>query len=120
MRPCVSYQVIWDSKCFYYWGVRGNFLSKLLNFKKSLFCGIKLKKKISINLIINAFPVPIFGSKWQAMLVVVDAHVAIAPVHAVGVLLPLLSGWVTCKIETIDSNWSEIERYTDTETQLIH
>ena len=28
MRPCVSYQVIWDSKCFYYWGVRGNFLSQ--------------------------------------------------------------------------------------------
>ena len=30
MRPCVSYQVIWDSKCFYYWGVRGNFLSKMI------------------------------------------------------------------------------------------
>ena len=59
-----------------------------------------------------------------------DAHVALAPVHAVAVLPPFLGGRVTCGMETSDSRFiscqlslaivnghrnAEIQRYRDTE-----
>ena len=59
-----------------------------------------------------------------------DAHVALAPVHAVAVLPPFLGGRVTCVMETSDSRFiscqlslaivnghrnAEIQRYRDTE-----
>ena len=76
----------------------------LINFEKALFCRIT-PKICCMNLVINAFPVPMFGSERQAMLVVIYALVTVAPVHAVAVLLPLLGGRVTCMIQTSDTKW---------------
>ena len=54
-----------------------------------------------------------------------DAHVALAPVHAVAVLPPFLGGRVTCGMETSDLSIAivngqryrnaEIQRYRDAE-----